>query len=60
VPEEPGRFFEGRVGGELAHRISGDDQLARFAVDVAEAGRRGDDVLEAIRDHRIVCHGAKL
>ena len=44
------------VRRELVDAKSGDDELPRLAVDVAEARRRGDDTLEAIGDGCVVCH----
>jgi len=37
VPEQPRRFLERRLGREVGHRKSGDNQFAAFAVHIAQA-----------------------
>ena len=57
VPEKPGSLFERRVRGELADRESGDDQFARFTIDVTQARGSGDDALESTGDIVVAWHG---
>ena len=60
VPEQPRRLLERRVRGELADGESGDDQLARLAIDVTETRRRRDDVFETAGDFGVGRHEIKL
>jgi len=60
VPEQPRRLLECRVGSELTDGKSGDDQLARLAIDVTETRRGGDDVFETAGDFGVGRHEIKL
>jgi hypothetical protein len=51
MPEQPRRFFEGRLRRQLFDRISADDELAALAVHMTEPRRRGHDTFESVVDH---------
>lgn len=60
VPEQPGGFLEGCVRGQLVDGEAGDDELARLAVDVAQARPRRHDTVESAGNQRLCCHSEDI